>query len=231
MVHEGQEYSVFCLHHVPGTWDHVRVKELIGDRDGDAKYFSIVRDPVDLFISMWDYYDFSGTLKMDLETFAMNTSMAFKRRMGRRARGQAGYNMMLFDFGLPLGSLDNESAVVAMIAQIESNFDLIMVMEQFDESLLLLRELMCWEWDDMMYLKLNSQQKTKQSKLSPDGRARLKMFLKSDYLLYDHFKKRFQDTLWKYAGNVEHDLRLLRSLNGDIKMDCVKVLCNNHLIK
>ena len=71
MVHEGQEYSVFCLHHVPGTWDHVRVKELIGDRDGDAKYFSIVRDPVDLFISMWDYYDFSGTLKMDLETFAM----------------------------------------------------------------------------------------------------------------------------------------------------------------
>ena len=140
MIHEGQEYSVFCLHHVPGTWDHVRVKELIGDRDGDAKYFSIVRDPVDLFISMWDYYDFAGTLKMDLETFAMNTSMASKRRMGRKARGQAGYNMMLFDFGLPPGSLDNESAVVAMIAQIESNFDLIMVMEQFDESLLLLRD-------------------------------------------------------------------------------------------
>ena len=198
------------------------MKELIGDRGGEAKYFSIIRDPVDLFISMWDYYDFSKAFKMDLETFAVNTTMAFKKRTDRMKKW-SGYNMMLFDFGLPLASLDNESAVVAKIAQIENNFDLIMVMEQFDESLVLLRELMCWDWDDITYLKLNSQQKSKQSQLSPDGRAILKMFLKSDYMLYDHFKKRFEETLTRYTGNMEHDLSILQSLNQEIQMDCVEV--------
>lgn len=202
---------------------HDRVKELIGDQGGDAKYFSIVRDPVDLFISMWDYYDFSAAFKMDLETFASKTSNAFKKRTDRRVKKQEGHNMMLADFGLPVRSLDNEPAVAAKIAQIEADFDLIMVMEQFDESLVLLRELLCWDWDDMTYFKLNSWQDVRRSPLSPDGRARLKTWLWGDYLLYNHFKKRFDEKLRKYGDNMKHDLKMLRSLNQDIEMDCIKV--------
>ena len=53
ILHPGQYYSVFCLH---TKWEHARVKKLIGDQDKDAKYFSIVRDPVDLFESAYAYY-------------------------------------------------------------------------------------------------------------------------------------------------------------------------------
>ena len=81
----GQNYSVFCLHTI---WDHDRVKKLIGDNGGEGKYFSMVRDPVDLFISMWDYYDFSTAFKMDLETFATNTSLVFKKRSDRMITNQ-----------------------------------------------------------------------------------------------------------------------------------------------
>ena len=122
-MHPGHNYSVFCLHTI---WEHDRVKELIGDHGGEAKYFSIVRDPVDLFISMWDYYDFSTAFKMNLETFATNTSNAFKMRTDRRVKKQEGHNMMLADFGLSVGLLDSESAVAAKIAQIEADFDLIL---------------------------------------------------------------------------------------------------------
>lgn len=212
-------YSVFGLH---TRWEHAHVKDLIGDQGGDAKYFSIVRDPVDLFISMWDYYDFSTAFKMDLETFASKKSKAFKKRTDRMVKKQEGHNMMLADFGLPVGSLDNEYAVAAKIAQIETNFDLIMVMERFDESLVLLRELLCWDWDDMTYLKLNSWQDTRRSPLSPEGRARLKAWLWGDYMLYNHFKKRFDETVRKYGDNMEHDLKKLRSLSQDIEMNCIK---------
>ena len=215
----GHNYSVFCLHTI---WEHDRVKALIGDHGGEAKYFSIVRDPVELFISMWDYYTFSNSFKMDLETFATNTSSYFKKRTDRRIKKKEGHNMMLVDFGLPVGLLDSETAVAAKIAQIEADFDLIMVMERFDESIVLLRELLCWEWEDMTYLKLNSWQESKQSTLSPEGRAILKTWLWGDYMLYNHFKNMFEEKV-KNMENMEHDLKILHLLNQDIETDCIKV--------
>ena len=130
---------------------------------------------------------------------------------------------MLFDFGLPVGSLSNESAIAAKIAEIDANFDLIMIMEHFDESLLLLRDLLCWDWEDMTYLKLNSWQDSKRSHLSSEGRAILKNWLRGDYLLYDHFKRRFDQAVKDYKGNMDHDLKKLSSLNEGIKRECIKV--------
>ena len=136
---------------------------------------------------------------------------------------EEGKNMMLFDFGLPVGSLNSESAVATKIAEIEANFNLIMVMEHFDESLLLLKQLLCWEWEDMTYLKLNSWQNSRRSPLSPEGRAILKNWLRGDYLLYNHFKKRFEESMRNYKGNMAADLETLHSLNRNIKAYCVKV--------
>ena len=58
---------------------------------------------MELFISMWDYYTFSNSFKMDLETFATNTSNAFKKRTDRMIKKKEGHNMMLADFGLSGG--------------------------------------------------------------------------------------------------------------------------------
>ena len=219
ILRPGQNYSVFCLHTM---WDHDHVKELIGDQGRGAKYFSIVRDPVDVFISKWDYYGFSKAFKMDLETFATNKSISFREKKKNKKEVKLG--MMLDDFfGLPEGNLYNKSAVVAKIAQIDADFDLIMVMERFDESLVLLRELLCWDWGDMTYFKKNSWQDTRRSALSQEGRARLKEWLWGDYLLYDHFKKRFDETIRKYNDNMEWDLEKLRTLNLNIESQCVKV--------
>ena len=75
-MHPGQNYSAFCLHTI---WEHARVKELIGDQDKDAKYFSIVRDPVDMFVSFWDFFGYSAALKMDLDTFATKNITDYQR--------------------------------------------------------------------------------------------------------------------------------------------------------
>ena len=84
IVHPGQGYSVFSLHTI---WNQTRVSELIGDRGNNAKYFSIVRDPVDMFVSTWDYYGFSKAFRMDLETFATKKNKDFKEKTDRRIKG------------------------------------------------------------------------------------------------------------------------------------------------
>ena len=52
----GMSYDIFMLH---TTWDTVNVKDVMGDR-GQVIYISMLRDPVELFRSMWDYLPLDG---------------------------------------------------------------------------------------------------------------------------------------------------------------------------
>ena len=61
---------------------------------------------------------------------------------------------MLWDAGLPEGDMDNSTAVRDKIGQLERRFDLVMMAEQFDQSLVLLRDLMCWHYTDVVNFKV-----------------------------------------------------------------------------
>ena len=61
---------------------------------------------------------------------------------------------MLWDAGLPEGDMDNATAVRDKIGQLERRFDLVMIAEQFDQSLVLLRDLMCWHYNDVVNFKV-----------------------------------------------------------------------------
>ena len=56
-------------------WDHVEAEAILGGR---AFYFTIMRDPVDLFASAWDYYGLEKTYKMSLEKFARRDTSGFR---------------------------------------------------------------------------------------------------------------------------------------------------------
>ena len=64
-------------------------------------------------------------------------------------------DITLYDFGLPVNENDNTAAVQSKIKEIEETFDLIMIVEHFDESTVLLKHLLCWDYSDLTSLKLN----------------------------------------------------------------------------
>ena len=39
----------------------------------------------------------------------------------------------------------------------DAQFDLVLILERFDESLVLLQDLMCWPTEDIVYLKQNER--------------------------------------------------------------------------
>ena len=41
--------------------------------------------------------------------------------------------------------------------ELDAQFDLVMILERFEESLILLQELMCWPTEDLVYLKHNER--------------------------------------------------------------------------
>ena len=53
----GLEYNLFCLHN---RWNGAEVEKLFDQGKNSQKkpiYFTILRDPIDLFISLWDYLE------------------------------------------------------------------------------------------------------------------------------------------------------------------------------
>ena len=130
---------------------------------------SIVRDPVDVFESMWHYYGFSQYLGKSLGDFAKETALnpdidrlGFDYRFGR--------NQTLFDFGLEHGNMNNAAKVEEKISTIEEEFDLVMVSERFLESKILLTELLDLTPSDAACLKLNSRNSSSKPRLDSQTR-------------------------------------------------------------
>ena len=55
-------------------WDQDKVEAILG---GGAFYFTILRDPVELFASVFDYYGLSRMYNMSLEEFAWRDKAGF----------------------------------------------------------------------------------------------------------------------------------------------------------
>ncbi|RWS21474.1 galactosylceramide sulfotransferase-like protein, partial [Leptotrombidium deliense] len=144
----GGEYNILTHH---SRLDYQQMKSLMPE---DTVFVSIVRNPISLFESMFGYYNLEKFYHFKLESIGEKRKVSSKL-WKTRAYGKLGVNQMLFDFGIDSTHLtiDRVKYVSEQIKRIDSMFDLIMVAEYMDESLVLLKDLLCWETDDVVALK------------------------------------------------------------------------------
>ena len=102
---------------------------------------------------------------------------------------------------------------------------------RFDESMILMKDLLCWDYEDIVNFKLNARKESKKVELSDEARSELRKYLASDYRLYDHFQKIFQQKLNKFGkSRMEQELRILRNANNNMKTKCgLEAADNDHL--
>ena len=192
------------------------------DRDPTRRgfYFSILRDPVELFSSLWDYVNLGKHYNMSLETYALSDKTG--RLRDRSLMKHVGRNQMLFDFGLHPYYFDNPAKVGEKIKQIEEDFDLVLIADRFEESVVLLKNALCWTYKDISYLKLNARQEGKKSALSDKARKALEEWLKSDYELYNHFSEKFEREVARLgASKMATERQVLSAANEKIRHTCV----------
>ena len=62
--------------------------------------------------------------------------------------------------------MKSKTKVAQMIKSIDNDFHLVLIVEKLDESLILLKDLLCWNILDIRYFKLNERSElTKNSKV------------------------------------------------------------------
>ena len=60
----------------------------------------------------------------------------------------------LWDLGFNISLLDDFNFVDKSIEYLNTEFDVVLIAEQFDESLIVMKEHLCWNTEDILYLKV-----------------------------------------------------------------------------
>jgi galactose-3-O-sulfotransferase 2 len=163
-----------------------------------------------------------------LETFAMDPNKSDFNIAGTLN----GRNTMLWDFGFDVKDFENDEKINEKIREIEETFDLVMIAEHFNESMVLLKDLLCWDYISLTSLKLNAQSERTKSQVSNEGRRRLKQWLSADYKLYQHFNMKFDEKVKQFGlDKMAKEKIKIEKINQDAEEMCVISHVPNQFLK
>ncbi|XP_077986787.1 galactosylceramide sulfotransferase-like isoform X2 [Glandiceps talaboti] len=190
----------------------------------NTKYITILRDPATQFESYFWKFGLNKhvcRLKNKLNsTLNDECFLKFARDPGRYKSVMSGTNTQFQDLGLPRSKLTNETFINETIQKLQNELDFVLITEYFDESLLLMRKLFCWNMTDIIYLAQNVRQ-IQPSKYSTDVYDKIRLLNRADFLLYLNFNK----TLWKrvaeYGPTFQSDLSEFRSELRNFSDNCI----------
>ena len=98
-----------------------------------------------------------------------------------------------------------------------------MIAEQFDESLVLLSDVLCWPLANMTSLKVNARKSSAVETLSGSARDILRSWLWADQMVYDYFREELKRKKHSYGlDRMEYDVQELQKLNSKLKSECVQ---------
>ena len=204
---------------------HTRLdyKEIRSIMPKDSVFITIVRDPIEVFESAYSYYGFNTYLGGSLHKFVSKIPTTNENLLHKRFKRKFGSNQMMFDLGADPEIFSNETLIKQYIDKLDSWFDLVLVADRMNESLVLLRHLMCWDLDDVITFKLNARDPKFKSSLNEKEKTVLRQLNRADVLLYNHFLKKFEKAIDSFGRDrVELETQQLREKTQQWYNLCIK---------
>ena len=187
----------------------------------NVTYITIVRDPVPQFLSVLLRYNSSDAVFHVASTNITEHLRDPLRYENKNPCYSFTNNRQSLDLGLNPNGLHDEKTIEEYIYVLDSRFDLVMTAEYFDESLVMLKRHMCWDLEDILYMRENENNKTLYPHLSSNDLANLKMWQLADSLVYRHFLKKFLMRMKQEKHFAEEVTRFREILYG------VNSFCDN----
>jgi hypothetical protein len=145
----GQGYDILCNH---GIFNHSTYSSLLPN---DTVYIGIVRDPLSVFISAVNFYSQESQKLGYLTRIKGQKLQKLIHRPEVYDRSFFSYtkNVMARDFGFPQ-TFDN-SIIFQTLKELDKIFTLVLIVEHFEESLVLMRRYLNWKLQDILFLPNN----------------------------------------------------------------------------
>ncbi|XP_066266449.1 galactose-3-O-sulfotransferase 3-like isoform X1 [Branchiostoma lanceolatum] len=235
---QGGAYDILTYHTV---YDSATFHQIMPE---DTVYITIFREPLSHLKSTMNFYGLPERWGITGDT-PVSTFLADPGKYDPKLNYYRKYpvafsrNSMAIDLGFPLKYLKKvmpkdvntpeqiKSLVDAYVSQIEKDFHLVMIMEHFDESMVLFRRMMCWDLQDILYFKENSQSYSyKHENIAPELVQSHRKWTPVDYGLYDHFNRTFYERISQQTPDFWDEVRHLKELNKQMHDHCDRGLGN-----
>lgn len=202
-----ERFDILCNHVV---FDEKSVRSSLYP---DAKLIAIIRHPFEQFVSAFDYYlrKYNNTYLVNIPgqdkiaTYLNSPSLYEPTNAGLSYTN----NRMSFDFGMNQEHFSNELLTSKYIGYLDNTFDLVLVSERFDESMILMKRFLGWATKDVLYLKSNVllKKKSNYSAIQKGAHRRANM---ADYALYDHFISVFDEKVRSGGADFQQEVDAFR---------------------
>ena len=196
-----------------------------------TKYITILRDSIAQWESSFNYFRFASLLNIT-GPGVKNTMGYFLKNppstewIAEKARCREVLTLLKdpqsFDLGFDNTENVDSATIKSFIKTLESNFDLVLIMEHFEEPMTLLKRRMCWDIDDVAYFKSNERlDKDKKVELAEEHKQQIHEWNDMDAALYAYFYEKFWDDIEKEGHDFQKDLNQLKSRNSYYNKTCI----------
>ncbi|XP_078523477.1 galactose-3-O-sulfotransferase 2 isoform X1 [Lissotriton helveticus] len=213
----GQHYNVMCNHL------KFNLHEVQKVMPNNTVYLSILRNPISLLESSYSYFRFLPSFN---KTKTLNEFLASP---GSFYNPTEPYHMLVkntmwYDFGYDSNAEDTYPYVQSVLREIEQRFQLVLIAEYFDESMVLLKNTLCWEMEDVVSFKLNSRSKNSIQHLTDKSKEGAKEWCSLDWKLYQHFNRTFWKRIYETIGpeKMQEELKQLRFKQKELTDICLQ---------
>ncbi|KAL8608307.1 hypothetical protein ACOMHN_042174 [Nucella lapillus] len=220
----GQQYNVLFNHMIynrtvlnrimpPGTFYCAIMREPLSRFASSAKYYPnmlpklvqkylIVKNGSASSTKMHDTILPLGVGLTELIQGRAKTSMENKLEI---------YNSLAAGSGLPVSLHMDEGAIKEHIYKLDKEFHLVMVMERFIESVVLLKRRVCLHLRDILHFQLNPASKGHHiAGLSEADRAFLLSWQMADVLIYEYFYHKFNAEVAREGDSFQQEVQHFR---------------------
>ena len=219
----GRAPNILCNH---ARYNKVSMNWLLPKET--TRYITLLREPTQHFESIFNFFRldkrFLGlqNVASPLQTFLQNAIFYLKQPKNLTGLLNLIKNPALFELGLDTKYHNNVTVVQNYIRFLQQEFDLVMLMEYFDESLVLLKRRFCWTIEDILYFKLNERMDKHKQDLPGKAKEDIRIWNSGDVLLYDVFNQTLWKTIKEEGDDFFKDLALFRKELASIKEACLR---------
>ncbi|XP_070535741.1 galactose-3-O-sulfotransferase 3-like isoform X2 [Ptychodera flava] len=197
-----------------------------------TKYISILRETCSHFESDFVYYRIPAVVKSikeninieeTLQEYFRDPEYYWEQTMNDYGEKFKFFtrNVQAFDLGLDHIYHNDTDVLNTFIRKLKDEIDLMLITEYFDESLLLLKKLLRWDWNDVMYIARNMRpQNTTRATLTLDLCKKIKEWNSADDMLYQTFNKTFWSRVKEYGKDWQRDLDKMKRQLRTIQSNC-----------
>ncbi|XP_006875290.1 PREDICTED: galactose-3-O-sulfotransferase 2-like [Chrysochloris asiatica] len=181
----GPRFDILCQHL---RFEPTEVQRVM---PSDTFYFTILRDPARLLESAFSYYKAMSPFSRarSVGHFLDHTRTFYNPLLPDSHYGR---NLMAFDLGFDHNARPTRRRMARMVQEVAARFHLVLIAEHWEESLVLLRDALCWELDDVVAFPVNRRAAYARQPLDPGTESKARAWNALDWALYQHFNR----TLW-----------------------------------